>query len=102
MPDFKDIKAKLAEAERVAQELDQVANLDESLIKQTKQNLSKAKESAVLQKLAELPVENLRDATDTSLRIETLRRLGSPLLLLFTTPPQNNSKNLVASHQKVR
>jgi hypothetical protein len=76
MPDFKDIKAKLAEAERVAQELDQVANLDESLIKQTKQNLSKAKESAVLQKLAELPVENLRDATDTSLRIETLRRFG--------------------------
>jgi SNF2 family DNA or RNA helicase len=76
MPDFKEIRAKLAEAERVAHELDQVASLDESLITQTKQNLSKAKESAVLQKLAELPVENLRDATDTTLRIETLRRFG--------------------------
>jgi SNF2 family DNA or RNA helicase len=76
MPDFKEIRAKLAEAERVAHELDQVASLDESLIRQTKQNLSKAKESAVLQKLAELPVENLRDATDTTLRIETLRRFG--------------------------
>ena len=90
MPDFKDIRAKLAEAERVAQELDQVANLDESLIKQTKQNLSKAKETAVLQKLAELPVENLRDATDTSLRIETLRKFGLTTVaaIYHSTPSQ--------------
>ncbi len=90
MPDFKDIRAKLAEAERVAQELDQVANLDESLIKQTKQNLSKAKETAVLQKLAELPVENLRDATDTSLRIETLRKFGLTTVaaIYHSTPGQ--------------
>ena len=90
MPDFKDIRAKLAEAERIAQELDQVANLDESLIKQTKQNLSKAKETAVLQKLAELPVENLRDATDTSLRIETLRKFGLTTVaaIYHSTPSQ--------------
>ena len=90
MPDFKDLRAKLAEAERVAQELEQVANLDESLIKQTKQNLTKAKESAVLQKLAELPVENLRDATDSSLRIETLRRYGLTTVaaIYHSTPTQ--------------
>ena len=76
MPNFKDLRARIREAQRIAAELDQVAQLDESLVKQTSANLSNAKESAVLQKLAQLPIENMRDATESSLRIETLRKFG--------------------------
>lgn len=76
MPKFKDFKAQLAQANKAAAELEAIAKLDESLVAQTKGTLSKAKEALVLQKLAELPIENMKDATDSSLRIETLRKFG--------------------------
>ena len=76
MPNFKEIRQQLMRARQVATELESVAVLDESLVANAKTNLSKAKESAVLVKLAELPIENMKDATDSSLRIETLRKYG--------------------------
>jgi SNF2 family DNA or RNA helicase len=76
MSKYKDFKAQLEHARKVALELEEVAKLDESLVTKTKGTLTKAKESLVLQKLAELPIENMKDATDTSLRIETLRKFG--------------------------
>jgi superfamily II DNA or RNA helicase len=76
MSKFKDFKVQLDQAKKVAAELEAIASLDESLLAQTKVNLSKAKESLVLQKLAELPIENMKDASDSSLRIETLRKFG--------------------------
>ena len=76
MPNFKDIRERLTAAEVAASKLESIASLDESLTKRTKQSLSKAKESLVLQKLAELPIENMKDATDATLRIETLRKFG--------------------------
>ncbi len=76
MPNFKELRARVREAQRITAELEKVAQLDESLVKQAQSNLSKAKESAVLQKLAQLPIENMRDATDSTLRIETLRKFG--------------------------
>ncbi|MBU3735073.1 MAG: hypothetical protein FGM60_05670, partial [Candidatus Planktophila sp.] len=76
MPDFKELREQIRAAQKIAGALEQVATLDESLVRQTKANLSKAKESAVLQNLAQLPIENMRDATDSSLRIETLRKFG--------------------------
>lgn len=76
MPNFKELREKIRAAQKIASELEQVAALDDSLVKQTKANLSKAKESAVLQKMAQLPIENMRDATESTLRIETLRKFG--------------------------
>lgn len=76
MPNFKEIRQQLAKAGQVADQLEEVAVLDESLASSAKVNLSKAKESAVLLKLAELPIENMKDASDASLRIETLRKYG--------------------------
>jgi superfamily II DNA or RNA helicase len=76
MPNFNEIRRQLAKAGQVAAQLEEVAVLDESLVSSAKVNLSKAKESAVLLKLAELPIENMKDASDASLRIETLRKYG--------------------------
>jgi hypothetical protein len=76
MSKFKEFKAQLLQAQKVAAELDAIAKLDESLAAQTKGSLNKAKESLVLQKLADLPVDNMKDATDVTLRIETLRKFG--------------------------
>jgi SNF2 family DNA or RNA helicase len=76
VPNFRELREQIRAAQKVASELEQVAILDESLVNQTRANLSKAKESSVLQKLAQLPIENMRDATDSSLRIETLRKFG--------------------------
>jgi superfamily II DNA or RNA helicase len=76
MPNFKEIRQQLLKAQAVAAQLEEVAVLDDSLVASAKVNLSKAKEAAVLLKLAELPIENMKDATDSSLRIETLRKYG--------------------------
>jgi SNF2 family DNA or RNA helicase len=76
MSKFKEFKSQLLQAQKVAAELEAIAKLDESLVTQTKGSLNKAKESLVLQKLADLPIENMKDATDATLRIETLRKFG--------------------------
>jgi len=76
MPNFKELRAQIQAAKKLASEIDQVALIDESLVSQTRTNLSKAKDSAVMQKMALLPIENMRDATDSTLRIETLRKYG--------------------------
>ena len=76
MPNFKEIRAQLEQANKVAAQLAEVANVDESLSKKAKANLSKAKEAAVLMKLAELPNENMKDASESTIRVETLRKFG--------------------------
>ncbi len=76
MPNFKNIREQLLQAERVASDLETVAALDQSLASQAKANISKAKESQILQKMAELPIENMRDATESRVRTETLRKFG--------------------------
>jgi len=76
MPKFKDIRKQLEEAKRIATDLDAIAKLDESLVRRSQENLSSAKRAAVLEKLASLPIENMKDATDSSLRVETLRKFG--------------------------
>lgn len=76
MPNFKIARETLGIAESVATELSAAARLDESLASKTKTTLSVAKENQVLQKLAEIPVENLKDATESKIRTETLRKYG--------------------------
>jgi len=76
MPNFKEVKEQILSAQQIADQLSKAAELDESLVAETKKSISKAKESQVLQKLAQLPIENMKDATDKTVRIETLRKFG--------------------------
>ncbi len=76
MPNFKEIQLQIQAAQKVAKDLSDVVDLEQSLVLQTKQGISKAKESQVIQKLAQLPIENMKDASDKTLRIETLRKYG--------------------------
>ena len=76
MPNFKEIKEQVSAAQKIADELSKVAELDQSLVIETKKSISKAKEAQVLQKLAQLPIENMKDATDKTVRVETLRKFG--------------------------
>lgn len=76
MPNFKEVQAQIQAAQKVAKDLSDVVNLEQSLVLQTKQGIGKAKEAQVLQRLAQLPIENMKDASDKTLRIETLRKYG--------------------------
>jgi SNF2 family DNA or RNA helicase len=76
MPNFKEVQTQIQAAQKVASELSNVLDKEESLVLQTKEGISKAKESQVLQQLAQLPIENMKDASDKTIRIETLRKYG--------------------------
>lgn len=73
---FKETRASLEEANKVAQDFEVLLKQQEALISQTKAAASHAKESQVLLELAKLPIDNLKDATEETVRIETLRKYG--------------------------
>jgi SNF2 family DNA or RNA helicase len=73
---FKQSQASLAQANRIAQDLERLLNQQEVLIRGTKSAATQAKESQVLLELAKLPVDRLKDATEETVRIETLRKYG--------------------------
>lgn len=73
---FKQTQASLEQANKIARDLEQLLKQQEVLITGTKAAASHAKESQVLQELAKLPVDRLKDATDETVRIETLRKYG--------------------------
>jgi SNF2 family DNA or RNA helicase len=73
---FKQTQASIEQANKIARDLEQLLKQQEVLITGTKAAASHAKESQVLQELAKLPVDRLKDATDETVRIETLRKYG--------------------------
>ena len=73
---FKESKASLEQANKIAQDLERLLKQQEALISGTKAAASHAKESQVLLELAKLPVDRLKDATEETVRIETLRKYG--------------------------
>jgi SNF2 family DNA or RNA helicase len=73
---FKEIRANLEQANQVAQDLEVLLKQQEALISGTKVAASHAKESQVLLELAKLPIDRLKDATEETVRIETLRKYG--------------------------
>jgi len=73
---FKQNQASLAQANKIAQDLERLLKQQETLISGTKAAASHAKESQVLLELAKLPVDRLKDATEETVRIETLRKYG--------------------------
>lgn len=73
---FKDARANLEQANQVVQDLERLLKEQEALISGVKAAASHAKESQVLLELAKLPVDRLKDATEETVRIETLRKYG--------------------------
>ncbi|MEI7561975.1 MAG: DEAD/DEAH box helicase [Actinomycetes bacterium] len=73
---FKQSQASLAAANKIALDLERILKEQDELISGTKVAASHAKESQVLLELAKLPVDRLKDATEETVRIETLRKYG--------------------------
>jgi len=73
---FKQSQASLEQAERIAHDLERLLQQQDALMSGTKAAASHAKESQVLLELAKLPVDRLKDATEETVRIETLRKYG--------------------------
>lgn len=73
---FKETRANLDQANKVAQDLEVLLKQQEALISGTKAAASHAKESQVLLELAKLPIDRFKDATEETVRIETLRKYG--------------------------
>ena len=73
---FKESQSSLEQASKIAQDLERLLKQQEGLISGTKAAASHAKESQVLLELAKLPVDRLKDATEETVRIETLRKYG--------------------------
>jgi SNF2 family DNA or RNA helicase len=73
---FKQSRASLEQANRIAQDLERLLKQQEALIRGTKTATTQAKESQVLLELAKLSVDRLKDATEETVRIETLRKYG--------------------------
>jgi DNA-directed RNA polymerase subunit F len=73
---FKDARQKLADALRIQHTFTQLISTEERFITNTRTSANKAKQSQVLEKLAQLDVEKLRDATEETIRVETLRKYG--------------------------
>ena len=74
--DIKQSQIALQKANQAALDLEPLLKEQESLISGTKAAASHAKESQVLLALAALPIDRLKDATEESVRIETLRKYG--------------------------
>jgi SNF2 family DNA or RNA helicase len=73
---FKQSQASLEQAERIAHDLERLLQQQDALMSGTKAAASHAKESQVLLELAKLPVDRLKDASEETVRIETLRKYG--------------------------
>jgi SNF2 family DNA or RNA helicase len=73
---FKQSQSSLEQANKIAQDLERLLKQQDALISGTKAAASHAKESQVLLELAKLPVDRLKDATEETVRVETLRKYG--------------------------
>jgi SNF2 family DNA or RNA helicase len=73
---FKQSQASLDLANKIAFDLERILKQQEELLSGTRAAASHAKESQVLLELAKLPVDRLKDATEETVRIETLRKYG--------------------------
>jgi len=73
---LKQSQSSLDQANKIASDLERLLKQQDALITGTKAAASHAKESQVLLELAKLPVDRLKDATEETVRIETLRKYG--------------------------
>jgi SNF2 family DNA or RNA helicase len=73
---FSELRQKLLRSESVRSNLIEVLDSKDSLKQRVKDNLQSLEKMAILRELENLPIEKLRDASATSIRIEYLKRSG--------------------------
>ncbi len=73
---FKKAREQLARAQAITSDLETILNQERRLVENVKKAASQVKDSEVLLELAKLPVDRLRDATEETVRVETLRKYG--------------------------
>jgi SNF2 family DNA or RNA helicase len=74
--DFNELNAVLTSASTVRKQLDEALALDSEATSNVKQNVASANAGKILQKLAELPIENIDNLASSASKSETLRRFG--------------------------
>jgi SNF2 family DNA or RNA helicase len=74
--DFQSSRKSIEEAKALAVDLELLLQAESELVGTTKKAASQAKSSQVLLELAKLPIDKLKDATEETVRIETLRKYG--------------------------
>ena len=74
--DFKSARSQLEQASAIARDLELVLQQQERLINETKAAATHVKESQVILELAKLPIDKLNEATEETVRVETLRKYG--------------------------
>ncbi len=70
--DFQSSRKSIEEAKALAVDLELLLQAESELVGTTKKAASQAKSSQVLLELAKLPIDKLKDATEETVRIETL------------------------------
>jgi ERCC4-type nuclease len=75
-PRFSEIRAKFLKAEALRDQVIEALDTQEDLTAQVKQSAAAIENARVLAGLEALPVDRLRDATETIIKIEYLRRSG--------------------------
>jgi SNF2 family DNA or RNA helicase len=73
---FKLLREKIAQGKRTSSRIYESLLSEDDAVSRTKQDISKANQSKILLRLAEIPIETLREVTESPLRIETLRKYG--------------------------
>lgn len=73
---FKESQESLKQATGIAWDIERLLSKQEKMIAGTKAAASHAKESQVLLALAKLSVDQLKEATEETVRVETLRKYG--------------------------
>lgn len=73
---FSELRQKLMRSESVRSNLIDVLESKDSLKQRVKDNLQSLEKMAVLRELEKLPIEKLREASATSIKIEYLKRSG--------------------------
>jgi SNF2 family DNA or RNA helicase len=73
---FKLLREKIAQGKRTSSRIHESLLSEDDAVSRTKQDISKANQSKILLRLAEIPIETLREVTESPLRIETLRKYG--------------------------
>lgn len=74
--DFQELRRLLQQATQIASDVSTVARREEKIVQETLATVDKSKELLVMQEMAKLPAEKLRDASETPIRVETLKRYG--------------------------
>ena len=92
--DFNEVRRLLANARQMAADIGVVAAREEVLVQEALTNVDRSKESLVLQELAKLPVEKLRDASESGIRIETLKKYGFTNMAAIYHAPESQLRGI--------